>query len=66
MKALPIIKPISILAGEENILGLCMGSFSNLIAREVVKIAPKSQGRGRCKSINKTEPKKPMKIASNI
>jgi hypothetical protein len=40
--------------------------FSNLMAIEVVKIAPKSHGRGRCKKINKTEPQKPMKSASNI
>ena len=66
VKALPIIKPIKILAGAENIFGFWIGSFSNLMAIEVVKIAPESQGRGRCKKINKTEPQKPMKSASNI
>ena len=36
------------------------------MAIEVVKIAPKSHGSGRCKKINKIEPQKPMKSASNI
>ena len=53
VKALPIIKPIKILAGAENIFGFWIGSFSNLMAIEVVKIAPKSHGSGRCKKINK-------------
>jgi hypothetical protein len=66
VNALPIIKPIKILAGAEKIFGLCIGSFSNLIANEVVKIAPKSQGSGKCKNINNTEPQKPIKIANNI
>ena len=40
VKALPITRPIIIRAGVENIFGLCIGIFWNLIAIDEVKIAP--------------------------
>ena len=66
VKALPRVSPIKTLAGGENVFGLKIGKFSNLIAMEVTKIAPKSQGIGICIYIKSIAPKKPMKSASNI
>jgi hypothetical protein len=53
-------------AGAENTFGLLIGSLSNLIAIDEAKIAPSSQGRGKDRYINITDPIAPIKRASNI
>lgn len=66
VKALPIVSPIKILAGAENGFGLEIGTVGNLIAIVVANIAPKSQGKGKCKKINKIEPETAINRANSI
>lgn len=62
-----MVTPIIILAGVVKCLfGFLIFKLLNLIAIEVIKSEPKSQGRGRFKYINITAPMIEINIAKSI